>query len=283
MCYPSLGMGTIRTGQCRRTDAPAQHRCVADDALRCRQHAGRRYLRPSGAGRRRDGFGDLACLFAVAGSGRADRIILCLAWLTLPACGWRRLYNAARLSPPSAYPCRGSHRRVLWLHLDRRTPHVAIGLIFVLIVILILSGDISQLASATVLLLLLVFSVVNSALIILKLRPGEPRGAFELPLAVPALAAVVCVALFLACADDCRRAAAGSRRALSLAQTAARCKSGVASGVCAQGAACGAMTRRRSKRPALEAAAGIAEAGLTPTDRDPAFGRLLADPLRRTL
>ena len=38
------------------------------------------------------------------------------------------------------------------------------------------------------------------------------------------------------------------------------------------------MTRRRSKRPALEAAAGIAEAGPTPTDRDPAFGRLLADP-----
>ena len=186
------------------------------------------------------------------------------------------------LASPRSPRARVAHALSI-IHPVRRTPHVAIGLIFVLIVILILSGDISQLASATVLLLLLVFSVVNSALIILKLRPGEPRGAFELPLAVPALAAVVCVALFLARADDCRRAAAGSRRALSLAQTAARCKSGVASGVCAQGAACGAMTRRRSKRPALEAAAGIAEAGLTPTDRDPAFGRLLADPLRRTL
>ena len=76
-----------------------------------------------------------------------------------------------------------------------------------LIVILILSGDISQLASATVLLLLLVFSVVNSALVILKLRPGEPQGAFELPLALPALGAVVCVALFLA------RAWAGDWRA----------------------------------------------------------------------
>ena len=97
------------------------------------------------------------------------------------------------------------------IHPVRRTPHVAIGLIFVLIVILILSGDISQLASATVLLLLLVFSVVNSALIILKLRPGEPRGAFELPLAVPALAAVVCVALFLA------RSGAGDWRAPMIA------------------------------------------------------------------
>ena len=97
------------------------------------------------------------------------------------------------------------------IHPVRRTPHVAIGLIFVLIVILILSGDISQLASATALLLLLVFSVVNSALIILKLRPGEPRGAFELPLAVPALAAVVCVALFLA------RSGAGDWRAPMIA------------------------------------------------------------------
>ena len=97
------------------------------------------------------------------------------------------------------------------IHPVRRTPHIAIGLIFVLIVILILSGDISQLASATVLLLLLVFSVVNSALVILKLRPGEPHGAFELPLAVPALGAVVCVALFLA------RAVAGDWRAPAIA------------------------------------------------------------------
>ena len=73
---------------------------------------------------------------------------------------------------------------------------VAIGLIFVVIVLLILWGDISELASATVLLLLLVFSVINSALVILKLRPGEPQGAFELPIAVPALGAVVCFVMF---------------------------------------------------------------------------------------
>ena len=84
------------------------------------------------------------------------------------------------------------------VHPVRRTPHVAVALIFVLIVLLILSGDISQLASATVLLLLLVFSVVNSALVILKLRPDEPEGAFELPIAVPALGAVVCFVLFAA-------------------------------------------------------------------------------------
>ena len=82
------------------------------------------------------------------------------------------------------------------VHPVRRTPHVAIGLIFALVVALILSGDISELASATVLLLLLVFLAVNGALVVLKMRPGEPKGGFELPIAVPALGAIVCVAMF---------------------------------------------------------------------------------------
>ncbi len=97
------------------------------------------------------------------------------------------------------------------IHPQRRTPHVAIGLIFVVIVLLILSGDISQLASATVLLLLLVFSVINSALVILKLRPGEPQGAFELPIAVPAVGSVVCFVMFAA------RVGAGDWRAPTIA------------------------------------------------------------------
>ena len=80
-----------------------------------------------------------------------------------------------------------------------------------MLIVILIRGDISQLASATVLLLLLVFSVVNSALVILKLRPGEPEGAFELPLAVPAVGAVVCVVLFLA------RAGAGDWRAPTIA------------------------------------------------------------------
>ena len=97
------------------------------------------------------------------------------------------------------------------VHPVRRTPHVAIVLIFVLIAILILSGDISELASATVLLLLLVFLVVNSALVVLKMRPGEPPGGFELPIAVPALGAVVCVVMFAT------RVGAGDWRAPAIA------------------------------------------------------------------
>jgi len=61
----------------------------------------------------------------------------------------------------------------------------------------VLSGDVAQLAAATVLLLLLVFSVVNTALVILKLRPDEPKGRFEIPIWVPILGASVCITLFV--------------------------------------------------------------------------------------
>ncbi len=42
------------------------------------------------------------------------------------------------------------------------------------------------------------FATVNAALIVLKRRPGEPRGAFEVPTVVPALGVVVCVVLIAA-------------------------------------------------------------------------------------
>ena len=81
------------------------------------------------------------------------------------------------------------------VHPTRRTPHVAVGTLLVVVVILALSGGVAQLASATSLLLLSCFVVVNGALILLKLRPNEPRGSFEVPLFVPALGALVCAAL----------------------------------------------------------------------------------------
>jgi basic amino acid/polyamine antiporter, APA family len=97
------------------------------------------------------------------------------------------------------------------LHARRRTPHVAVVLILAVLIGLVLLGDISQLAAATVLLLLLVFAVVNSALVVLKLRPGEPKGAFEIPIAIPALGAIACLGLFLA------RMSSGDWRAPALA------------------------------------------------------------------
>ena len=47
------------------------------------------------------------------------------------------------------------------------------------------------------LLLLLVFMVVNGALVILKRRKSEALGRFEVPLFVPVLGALVCLALIV--------------------------------------------------------------------------------------
>jgi amino acid transporter len=81
------------------------------------------------------------------------------------------------------------------VHVTRRTPHLAIAALFLVLAPLALLGTISELAAATVLLLLLVFMVVNGALFILKGRKGEHRGRFEIPRFVPALGALVCFVL----------------------------------------------------------------------------------------
>ncbi|TAL05664.1 MAG: APC family permease [Porticoccaceae bacterium] len=79
------------------------------------------------------------------------------------------------------------------VHSRRSTPHFAILLLLVIVLGLALVGDIKALASATSLLLLGSFTLVNLALVVLKRRPGEPRGGFEVPLAVPLGGAMVAV------------------------------------------------------------------------------------------
>ena len=81
------------------------------------------------------------------------------------------------------------------VHATRRSPHVAVGVLFVIVALLILSGSVKQLAESTVLLLLIVFTVVNLSLVVLQRRPGEPRSGFEPPRLVPALGALVCALL----------------------------------------------------------------------------------------
>jgi amino acid transporter len=83
------------------------------------------------------------------------------------------------------------------VHRNRQTPHVAIGVLFVVVAALALIGDIKELASATVLLLLSVFVVVNMALVVLKRRRGEARGRFEVPLAVPLAGSAICLSLIV--------------------------------------------------------------------------------------
>lgn len=81
------------------------------------------------------------------------------------------------------------------VHARRQTPYVAIGTLLIVILAMQFVGDISQLASATVLLLLLVFVLVNGALIVLKLREGDIPGCFNAPIWVPALGATICLAM----------------------------------------------------------------------------------------
>jgi amino acid transporter len=83
------------------------------------------------------------------------------------------------------------------VHAARRTPHLAVAALFLVLAPLALLGTITELAAATVLLLLLVFTVVNGALFILKGRDGEARGRFEIPRALPALGALTCLILIV--------------------------------------------------------------------------------------
>jgi basic amino acid/polyamine antiporter, APA family len=83
------------------------------------------------------------------------------------------------------------------VHRRRRTPHIAILVLFLILVPLALAGTIAELAAATVLLLLTVFAVVNGSLFILKGRKDEPPGRFEIPRFVPALGFIVCLGLIV--------------------------------------------------------------------------------------
>jgi len=84
------------------------------------------------------------------------------------------------------------------VHAKRRTPHVAILVLLVVVVVLAQSGQVQDLGAATGLLLLCCFTVVNGALIVLKLRPGEATGRFEVPIVIPALGMGVNLALIVA-------------------------------------------------------------------------------------
>lgn len=84
------------------------------------------------------------------------------------------------------------------VHPKRRTPHIAILVLLGLIVVLALVGNISELASATALLLLFSFAVTNASLIVLKLRPEEPSGSFEVPIFVPLIGVLINLTLIVA-------------------------------------------------------------------------------------
>ncbi|HET9954249.1 MAG TPA: APC family permease [Polyangiaceae bacterium] len=83
------------------------------------------------------------------------------------------------------------------IHRQRRTPHFAILTLMCIVTLLALSGGVAELASATSVLLLTAFIIVNGSLIALKRRKDEPPGAFEIPSFIPALGIVACAAMLL--------------------------------------------------------------------------------------
>jgi len=116
------------------------------------------------------------CLFAIANTALLNYIM-----------GSRLIYGMAR---------QGLLPAVLGRLLpSRRTPHVAILCLMAMVLILTLVGDISGLAKATAVLLLGVFTILNAALVVLKNRPGEPRGTFEVPVVIPVGGILICILL----------------------------------------------------------------------------------------
>jgi APA family basic amino acid/polyamine antiporter len=80
------------------------------------------------------------------------------------------------------------------VHPGRRTPLAAILFTTALAMILITTGDLSDLADTTVLLLLVVFIVVNVSVLVLR-RDRVAHDHFRAPTALPVVGVVVCIAL----------------------------------------------------------------------------------------
>ncbi len=76
----------------------------------------------------------------------------------------------------------------------RRTPWAAIAVTTLLSMLLALTGSVATLASTLVLLLLVVFLMVNTAVLVLRRDPGE-ADHFRAPTVLPVLGALSCVAL----------------------------------------------------------------------------------------
>jgi amino acid transporter len=93
------------------------------------------------------------------------------------------------------------------IHPTRHTPHIAAVAILVVASILLLLGDVSQLAAATVILLLGVFTLMNLAQLTLATRKGEPPAPIKLPMVVPILGATICGVLLVVRATSSERVA----------------------------------------------------------------------------
>jgi amino acid transporter len=80
------------------------------------------------------------------------------------------------------------------VHRRRLTPYLAIAFTTLLAMVLITLGDLSDLASTTVTLLLLVFIAVNASVLVLR-RDRVAHPHFTTPTVIPVVGIVVCIGL----------------------------------------------------------------------------------------
>ncbi len=113
-------------------------------------------------------------------------------------------------------------RRLSAIHPRRRTPHLAIFALMFVLIGLVFAGNIRALANATSSLLLYAFIVVNMSLIVVKLRAGEPRGSFDVPIFVPVLGVLICAGLIINANVDATRISFLALVAITLLYTITR-------------------------------------------------------------
>ncbi|MGH1422447.1 MAG: APC family permease [Hyphomonas sp.] len=86
-----------------------------------------------------------------------------------------------------------------YVHPKTRTPLVATGLVAVAVLIFALFLPIEKLATLTSSLMLIVFVVINTALVWLKMQESiAPSDIYEVPVIVPVIGAITCAALLIA-------------------------------------------------------------------------------------
>jgi amino acid transporter len=131
----------------------------------------------------------------VAGGGGLARVFPVVALFAVANTGLLNFIMASRL----LYGMAGQGlvpSPLARVHAGRRTPHLAILTVLTAALVLALSGTLGYLAGATSTLLLVVFLVVNLALVMVKRRDGAgDRPGFRVPAAVPLLGVFVTAAV----------------------------------------------------------------------------------------
>jgi amino acid transporter len=140
-----------------------------------------------------DSAAPLAAVVEASGIPIPGRLFAAIAIVAIANTGLLNLIMAARLSYGMARE--GLLPAILGeVHAVRRTPSVAVALVFGLTALLSLTGGVQVLAQSTSALLVIVFLLVHVSLVLVKRRErAAPADAFTVPAAVPVAGAASCL------------------------------------------------------------------------------------------